>query len=157
MLDSVRRIVHSLHESSRRAEQQVGLTGAQLYVLQALANAPVMSVNDLAAQTHTHQSSVSVVVSRLVRRRLVRRAASSADRRRLELSLTARGRQAIAEAPDVAQGLLVQGIERLPATRRRLLASALGELARAMDAGAGAPAMFFEKRERRRPGAVDNA
>src|SRR3954469_8533224 len=85
ILDAVRRIVRTLHESSRAAEKSLGLTGAQLFVLQKLADAPGLSLNALAAQTHTHQSSVSTVVSRLVERGLVLRPAAADDGRRLEL------------------------------------------------------------------------
>ncbi|HJY34709.1 MAG TPA: hypothetical protein VJ260_07640, partial [Vicinamibacterales bacterium] len=52
ILDAVRRIVRELHESSRAAEKQVGLSGAQLFVLQTLAEHPGASLNDLAARTH---------------------------------------------------------------------------------------------------------
>ena len=95
VLDSVRRIVRALHESSRAAEKQVGVTGAQLFVLQKLAEAPGLSLNEIAARTHTHQSSVSTVVSRLVARGLVLRAPAAADARRLELRLSAEGRRVI--------------------------------------------------------------
>ena len=68
VLDAMRRIVQALRESSRWAERHVGLSGAQLFVLQTLAETPGLSVNELAERTHTHQSSVSVVVSRLAAR-----------------------------------------------------------------------------------------
>jgi DNA-binding MarR family transcriptional regulator len=68
VLDSLRRIVQVLRESSRRAERQLGISGAQLFVLEKLAEAPSQSLNELAERTHTHQSSVSTVVARLVKR-----------------------------------------------------------------------------------------
>ena len=40
VLDGVRRIVQSLRESSRWAEKYLGMTGAQLFVLQQLDEAP---------------------------------------------------------------------------------------------------------------------
>ena len=73
VLDGVRRIVQSLRESSRWAEKHVGMTGAQLFVLQKLEESPAQSLNDLAARTHTHQSSVSTIVARLVDQGLVTR------------------------------------------------------------------------------------
>src|SRR5450432_2546863 len=66
VLNALRRIVRSLRVSSRTAEQRVGLSGAQLFVLQCLARQSPCSVSELAARTATDQSSVSVVVSRLV-------------------------------------------------------------------------------------------
>src|SRR5690348_13047106 len=88
VLDSFRRIVRLLRLSSREAEREVGLSGAQLFVLQKLSEAKMLSVNDLAERTHTHQSSVSVVAQTLVDKGLVARARAADDARRLELTLT---------------------------------------------------------------------
>ncbi len=153
VLDAVRRIVRSLHESSRAAEKAHGLSGAQLFVLQKLADAPGLSLNGLAALTHTHQSSVSTVVSRLVERGLVLRSAAADDGRRLELRVSAEGRRLVARAPDAAQTRLIDAIERLPASRRRALARALGDLTRTMELTGRAPVMFFDTPDRkgRRP------
>ncbi|MGE4055449.1 MAG: MarR family winged helix-turn-helix transcriptional regulator [Vicinamibacterales bacterium] len=145
VLDSIRRIVQALRESSRLAERRVGLTSAQLFVLQKLAESPASSVNGLAARTHTHQSSVSVVVARLVEQGLVRRAPSAVDGRSVELTLSSRGRRTAADAPDLAQARLIDAIERLTATRRRHLASTLGEVTRALAGSEAVPAMFFEE------------
>jgi DNA-binding MarR family transcriptional regulator len=147
VLDAVRRIVHALRESSSRAERHVGLSGAQLFVLQRLAESPAVSLNELAARTHTHQSSVSTVVTRLVDAGFVRRARSPLDGRSVELSLAPRGRRLVARAPDLAQARLIGGIERLSPIRRQLLASTLGELAEAMVTVGRAPTMFFEERQ----------
>lgn len=149
VLDAVRRIVHGLRESSRWAEQHVGLSGAQLFVLQALSESNTMTINALAARTHTHQSSVSTVVTRLVERGLAKRARSDADRRSVEVSLTTRGRQRAGRAPDVAQQRLISAIERLSPARRRQVAVALGELAQSVADTSRAPAMFFEDGRRR--------
>jgi MarR family transcriptional regulator, lower aerobic nicotinate degradation pathway regulator len=150
VLDGVRRIVQSLRESSRWAEKYVGMTGAQLFVLQQLDEAPAQSLNDLAARTHTHQSSVSTIVARLVDRGLVTRTRSPRDGRTIELQLSSRGRKLAARAPNAAQQRLIQGIRELPAARRRGLATALAAVARAMDSADGEPAMFFEERANRR-------
>lgn len=144
VLDAIRRIVHGLREASRWAERHVGLSGAQLFVLQTLAEAPAISVNELAARTHTHQSSVSTVVSRLVQRGLVKRVRSSADARSVALSLSAQGRRVAARAPDVPQERLIRGVNALTPIRRRQLAASLTTLAAAVHAAPQVPAMFFE-------------
>lgn len=144
VLDGIRRIVHGLRESSRLAEREVGLSGAQLFVLHTLADTPSISVNELAALTHTHQSSVSTVVSRLVERGLVKRTRAGDDRRRAVLSLSARGAKLAGKAPDMPQERLVRAVAGLSATRRRTLAGALGELAIAMHGDRKPALMFFE-------------
>ncbi len=150
MLDAIRGIVQALRTSSRRAERAAGISGTRLFVLQRLGEAPAMSLNDLAARTHTHQSSVSVVVSRLVADRLVRRTRSAADGRAVSLSLTARGARLALGGPDLAQQRLVDAVGRLPAARRRILASTLAEIATALDVGGDRPPMFFEAAAPRR-------
>jgi DNA-binding MarR family transcriptional regulator len=150
VLDAIRRIVQTLRESSRLAERRLGLSGAQLFVLHTLADHPGTSVNELAALTHTHQSSVSAVITRLVEQGLVQRAASGSDGRRVELTLSSHGRRAAARAPDPAQARLVAAIERLTPIRRRHLAASLGEVANALAGEDDAPPMFFEERRGRR-------
>jgi DNA-binding MarR family transcriptional regulator len=150
VLDAIRRIVQSLRESSRWAEKHVGMTGAQLFVLQRLDEEPAQSLNDLADRTHTHQSSVSTIVARLVERGLVTRTQSARDRRTIELGLSSTGRRLVARAPGAAQDRLIHGIRRLPSSRRRALASTLTTLAREMDSAGGQPVMFFEDHPSRR-------
>jgi DNA-binding MarR family transcriptional regulator len=156
-MESLRRIVQALRESSRRAEQQVGLSGAQLFVLAKLAEAPALSLNELAERTHTHQSSVSTVVSRLVGRGLVRRVRAKDDRRCVALTLSREGQRLIARAPGAAQDRLIAGIERLSPGSRRQLADGLATVAREMDAEQGRAAMFFDERQTRRKDRRPNA
>src|SRR6266851_1467874 len=51
VLDCVRRIVRALRESSREAERKVGISGAQLFVLQQIAAGQARSVSELADRT----------------------------------------------------------------------------------------------------------
>ena len=150
VLDGVRRIVQSLRESSRWAEKHLGMTGAQLFVLQKLDEAPAQSLNDLADRTHTHQSSVSTIVTRLVERGLITRGHSARDRRTIELGLSPSGKRLVARAPDAAQDRLIRGIRQLSTARRRALSSTLTTLAREMDSAGRQPAMFFEDHASRR-------
>jgi DNA-binding MarR family transcriptional regulator len=150
VLDAVRRIVQALHESSRWAEKHLGLTGAQLFVLQKLADSPCWSLNELATRTHTHQSSVSAVVARLVERGLVVRGSGERDARRVELRLSPEGRKLIRRAPNLPQQRLIQGIERLAASRRRALAASLNALTSAMAVNDQHAVMFFDEARWRR-------
>jgi len=143
VLDAIRRIVRALRESSRAAEGAVGIGAAQLFVLHRLASAPALSLNELAARTFTHQSSVSVVVSRLVERGLVARTRGGDDGRRISISATAAGRALVARAPAAAQERLLAGLALLGAGPRRLLADLLIRLVDLMALPGDAP-MFFE-------------
>jgi len=151
VLDGLRRIVQTLRESSRRAEQRLGVSGAQLFVLEKLADGPSPSLNHLAARTFTHQSSVSTVVTRLVEQGLVSRQRSTGDSRKLELVLTARGRRLAARTTGAAQEQLIQSIERMPPGDRAQLAMLLGQIVSDMTPIERRPRMFFDDDRRRRP------
>jgi len=161
-LDGIRRIVQTLRVSARTAERALGVSGAQLFVLHSLAEAPAASLNDLAERTFTHQSSVSVVVERLVRRRLVSRTRSAEDGRRIVLSLTPAGRRALESAPEIAQIRLIGALRALSARERRALARTLTRLSEAMGITARPPLLFEDEpsavmRGRRAPRAASRA
>src|SRR5262245_39980439 len=91
VLESIRQIVRSLRVASRASERDVGLSAAQLLVLQQLGSGMALSLNDLAARTQTHQSSTSVVVAKLVSRGLIKRSRAKEDGRQINLVLTPAG------------------------------------------------------------------
>jgi DNA-binding MarR family transcriptional regulator len=148
VLDSIRRIVRALRESSRKTERSVGLGAAQLFVLQRLAGAAPLSLNELAERTLTHQSSVSVVVSRLVRSGLVARRRAAADGRRVAITLTPTGREVLSRAPAAAQDRLIGALGLLDVAARKDLARHLGRLVEAMALPLHHPPMFFERAPR---------
>ena len=151
-LDALRHIVQALR-AGRAGEHRAGLSSAQLFALQQIGEHPGASVNDIAARTFTHQSSVSVVIQRLVRQRLVASVPSSGDRRRHELALTRKGRRLLGRAPVAVQEDLIAAIASLAATDRAVLARSLGEIARQIARGNDSvrPPMFFEEAVERSP------
>jgi DNA-binding MarR family transcriptional regulator len=144
VLDGVRRLVRALRLSNSEAERRVGLSAAQVFVLQRIGGTRGLSLGEIAARTATDQSSVSVVVARLVARGLVSRRRSREDGRRLEISLTARGRRLLRRSPGLVQHRLVDAVRKLPGRERLRLARDLDRMVRAMGHGERVPPMFFE-------------
>ncbi len=144
-LNALRQIVRSLRVGSRTAEQQVGLSGAQLFVLQCLARRSPCSVNELAARTATDQSSVSVVVSRLVASGHVKRTTSKTDRRSVDLSLTRVGQTLLESAPEAPQDRLIAALMRLSEKELQTLSRLLGKVVDFADVAGAAPSLFFEE------------
>lgn len=145
-MDAFRRIVHALR-SSHRAAADLDLTGAQLFVLATLGAAgESMGVTELAERTRTEQSTVSVVVGRLVDRGLIRRTRSTVDTRRVELSLTTRGKQLQQKTPrTVAQQKLAEALWHLSASDAEALSRILRCIVAMMgEADAPAPMLFDE-------------
>ncbi len=142
-MNAVRSIVRALRVSSRMIEGRMGMSGAQLFVLQQLAERPAHSLNQLADRTATHQSSVSVVVRRLVDHGYVSRTTADSDRRRVELALTDKGREVLAGAPTTVQVKLLRGARALTGEEKRTLATLMQAWVQASGLEDGAPPLLM--------------
>jgi DNA-binding MarR family transcriptional regulator len=144
-MNAVRNIVRALRINTRAIELRMGISLAQLFVLQQLADKPAESLNELAERTATHQSSVSVVVRRLVDRGYVSRASAAADKRRIRIALTREGEAMLKDAPTTVQVQLMEGLRRMPADRRAELAELLEMWLVTSGIDVAAPPMMFEE------------
>lgn len=149
-LERVRMLISALSHSARAVERSTGVTNAQLFLLQQLAGADSLSVNDLAARARTQQSTVSIVVARLVRAGLAVKRKSAADGRIAAISLTAKGRRLLSHAPASPTSLLLQAIEALSDRDAHLLAGGVRALVRALDVTPPPATMLFEHAPTRR-------
>jgi DNA-binding MarR family transcriptional regulator len=149
VMDSIRRIVQALR-SSHRAAGTMNLTAAQLFVISTLAEADgPLSVGELARRTRTDQSTVSVVVTRLVNKGLLKRQMSSADNRRVDVTLTAKGRTLQRKGPaTVAQRRLADALERLAPREGAVLSRLLNGIVEEMGETDTPAEMLFEERVR---------
>jgi DNA-binding MarR family transcriptional regulator len=147
VMDSLRRIVRALRLSSTDLERTHGVSVAQHFVLEQLADGQPRSIRELARETLTDPSSVSVVVARLVEHKLVTRRADASDGRRARVALTNGGRTLLSRAPEPIQARLLASLRRLPARRVRELAATLDVLAAAT--GTGDAELFFERAHKR--------
>ena len=145
VMDSLRTLVRALRISTRAVEREIGISGAQLFVLQVLDGEPARSVNELAERTSTHQSSVSTVVSRLVERGLVVRRPAADDARRMEIYISPAGREVMKNAPRTAQIRMIQALQAMEPDRVRTFGQALEELVGAAGFGGLPASMFFEE------------
>lgn len=141
VLDALRRLVRAFRVVGAGPE---GPSPAQRFVIERLSEHPGASIGELAKMTHTDQSSVSVVVSRLVDAGMIERKRSSDDRRRAALNLTAKGRALAKKTPPSGQAQLLAALRELSGTRRIALARELGTLVEAMGIDDEPAGMFFE-------------
>ncbi len=145
-VDSVRRLVNALGESARAVEQRTGLTNAQLFLLRQLEEARELTINELAERALTQQSTVSLLVRRLEDAGFVRRTPSPADRRRVCVALTQRGRSLARRAPKPPLARMIDSLGRMPAAEVDALIRGVGALLVEMRVAA-AKAPLFETAE----------
>ena len=143
-MNAVRSIVRAFRVNTRAIELKMGISLAQLFVLQQLTERPADSLNELAERTATHQSSVSVVVRRLVERGLVSRTSSSSDRRRIEIAVTPAGRALLEDAPTTIQTQLMTALRRMSRDDQNALAGLMERWLREAKIDFASPPMLGE-------------
>jgi DNA-binding MarR family transcriptional regulator len=143
-LNSLRRIVRAGRGSTQAVETRFGISSAQLFVLQTLAESPGLSIKDLVAMTLTTNSSVSEVVGRLVDAGLVIRDTDEADKRKKVLTLTDGGREIVRHSPRTIQRDLIDGFAKLTSAQQHSLAGCLEEWCKMSGFSEVPPTMLFE-------------
>jgi len=94
-----RRALRTFLRFSERAAAEVGLAAQQyqaLLVVRGWTEPRPLTINDLARELYIKHNSTVGLVDRLVQQSLMTRTISTADRRKVELALTPRGRTVLA-------------------------------------------------------------
>ena len=113
VIDNLRRIFQAVTEYSKSAERETTLTGPQLWALKILAQDAPLRVSELARRMYLRPATVVGILDRLEARGLVTRNRSEKDRRAVDLDLTGAGRTLVVNAPEVAQAILIKGLDAL--------------------------------------------
>ncbi|HEX7152018.1 MAG TPA: MarR family transcriptional regulator [Thermoanaerobaculia bacterium] len=145
VLNSFRSLVKSLRLADRAGLKEHGLGASQLYVLHELKRESPLSVTVLAQRTATDQSTVSVVVAKLIEKGFVTRERSEDDARRLDLTLTAKGHLLLKRLPPPIQWAIIEGVQRLPRARARVLAESLQEICDVLGISDAHPPMLMDE------------
>ncbi len=128
IIDNIRRVFQAVNEYSKKAERETGLTGPQLWAIKVIAAEAPIRVSELARRMYLHPATVVGILDRLEGRGLVSRTRSQEDRRVVEIELTDQGKGIVVQSPEVAQGLLVKGLETLPDKELLHMADGLARL-----------------------------
>jgi len=128
IVDNIRRVFQVVNEHSKRAEKETGITGPQLWAIKTIGEFAPIKGADLARRMYLHPTTIVGILDRLETRGLVVKTRSRVDRRIVEVELTEQGKALVAGAPEVAQGMLVKGLETLPEEKLLRISDGLEEL-----------------------------
>ena len=134
MLIALRRVMRAIDLHSRSLVRSHGLTGPQSLVLRATIGADGLTAGELARQVSLSQATVTDIVKRLEARGLMVRTRDAADRRRVIITATAKGRRLQASAPPLLQETFVQRFESLRDWEQTQLLASVQRIAELMDA-----------------------
>jgi DNA-binding MarR family transcriptional regulator len=113
IVDNLRRVFHVVNEISKKTEIETELTGPQLWAVKIISQESPIMVSEVARRMYLHPATVVGILDRLELQDLVARVRSSEDRRVVRVELTGKGQALVKNAPEVATGLLVAGLEKL--------------------------------------------
>ncbi len=128
IVDNLRRVYQVVNEHSKKAENETGLTGPQLWAIKTIAQEQPIMVSEIARRMYLHPATVVGILDRLEKQGVVMRVRSTEDRRVVRVELTGKGRTLVKRAPEVAQGVLVTGLEKLSTNKLNNIALALGQM-----------------------------
>lgn len=132
-LQQFRIILAAVRHHFHDLETVCGISGAQMWMLWVIAQTPGITVSRLSDALSVHVSTASSLLHKLTRAGLVESLRNTADRRVVNLRLTAQGRALLARAPGPATGLIPQALASLPPDLLARLHEDLAILIRHMD------------------------
>lgn len=128
LLRHIRQLARALDVQSHRIDREVGLTLTQLVVLTCLSEMGEVTSRALSAEADLSPPAVVGVLDKLEAKGLIERYRSQRDRRIVHARMTARGRAALAAAPDPLGLRLGNGFRALPAGERARILESLARL-----------------------------
>lgn len=143
IIDDIRRLFQVLAEQSRSVEHETGLTGSQLWVLKMLEETSTMKVSDLAHRMYLHPATMVGLLDRLEAKNLIKRTRSEKDRRVVHISLTEQGGELVKNSPEVAQSLLVKGLEVLTEQKLKKISGGLQGVVKILGAQNAPPKLIM--------------
>ncbi|MCP5185471.1 MAG: MarR family transcriptional regulator [Pseudomonadales bacterium] len=134
VLVALRKIIRATDINSRRLGRQTGLTTPQLVVLRAIASSGEPTVTEISHAVSLSQATVTTILQRLETQGLVIKARSKADKRRVNVRLSASGRKLQQSAPLPLQEEFTERFSRLQAWEQYQIVSCLERVAAMMNA-----------------------
>jgi DNA-binding MarR family transcriptional regulator len=130
LTEVVTQLRRSLRASIRTDIPWETLPMAQVELLQTLADIAPARVGDLAERLHLAGSTVSGLVGQMIAAGLVERATDPSDRRAAMVTLTAAGRDQLAEWERLHEQRISRAFDQLTAPEREAVSQALPALSR---------------------------
>lgn len=134
VLVALRQIIRAIDLHSKQIERASGLTGPQLLVLQRIGSSNGTTAGNIARDVSLSQATVTSILDRLERKQLVRRQRATDDKRKVIVSLTGAGAEALSSAPTLMQQSFINKFNQLENWEQTLVLSSLQRVADMMNA-----------------------
>lgn len=113
ILQKFRIIVSAAQKYSQRVEKQLGVTGAQLWIMKEIDVSPGLRVGEVAKKLAIHQTTASNLLDALEKKEMICKSRQETDQRIVNLTLTEKGRSLMQKAPEPVRGLLPEALSQM--------------------------------------------
>jgi DNA-binding MarR family transcriptional regulator len=134
ILKLLRRIIQSGYLHSRQLKQKFDITTPQLVALLEISKVNRITMKDLASNIALSSSTLVGVIDRLEKKEFVLRKRDYLDRRKVFLSITAKGKVFVEKAPSPLQEALITSLYKVSSAELSTILSSLERIAELMNA-----------------------
>jgi DNA-binding MarR family transcriptional regulator len=135
ILIALRRIMRAVDLHSKNLERTFNLTGPQLILLREIEKIGDTPIGVLAQRINLSNATVTGIVDRMEKRRLVERVRGSSDRRQVIIRVTDRGKDILRDSPPLLQDRFIEELAGLAKDRQLTILESLEQVAAMMQAG----------------------
>ena len=134
LLIALRRITRAIDLYSKRLQKDTRLTISQLLVMDAIVKIDKPTPSAIAKSILLSQATVTNLIDRLEKNRLVQRKRLGTDKRTINVVITDLGEAKYNDAPELLQSGFLREYRKLESWEQHMLVSAVGRVASMMDA-----------------------
>ena len=113
ILQKFRVIVSAAQKYSQRVEKQLGVTGAQLWIMKEIDVNPGLRVGEVAKKLAIHQTTASNLLDTLEKKEMICKTRLATDQRIVNLTLSDKGQSLLKKAPEPVRGLLPEALSQM--------------------------------------------
>ena len=129
----IRKLMHGAEMYTKELNKKYSITSAQLNCLLALYENGPLPPSQIAKHMMVKSSTVTGVIDRLEKKRLVTRQRNSPDRRIINIQLTSDGKKLAKIAPPPIQQRVVDGLQQLSSRELDQIIFSLAKLTKMLD------------------------
>lgn len=134
ILQALRRIVRAIELHSKKLAANYQITTPQLVCLTKLREGGSNTASALSKLVHLSPSTLVGIIDRLEEKELAQRERDQKDRRYVNISITEKGKQLVAQAPSPLQDKLSSALDHLPELEHLSIALSLEKVVDLMEA-----------------------
>jgi len=134
VLIALRRVIRATDLHSKHLAKTTGLTAPQILLLHAIRDKGQVTIGELASDISLSQATVTTILDRLEKRKLVFRERSEEDKRKVHAYLTDEAIEVLKTAPIPLQDQFARQFGDLQEWEQTMIISSLQRVAQMMDA-----------------------